>query len=153
MDDGTEIGGHGVARTTDVEFLLHEEFRLERHIGLGIADADDTSGKGHLVDGHLIGRCAAHGFYHHVGTETAGYLQQTGMDILGLAVEGVGYPHAACQGEFFVVYVGSHDRGSPEHRAHDGSHTHHTATNDQHHVNIRHLCSRHGMETDTHRFH
>ena len=89
MYDCTEVRRHGIARTTDVEFLLYEELRLERHVGLGIADADDTTGECHLVNCHLISWRAAHGFYNHVGTETASHLQQAGMNILGLAVYGV----------------------------------------------------------------
>ena len=89
MDDGTEVGRHGIARTTYVEFLLHEVLCLERHIGLGIAYADDAASECHLVNSHLIGRRTAYGLYHHIGTKTSSHLQQTGMHILCLTIDGV----------------------------------------------------------------
>ena len=89
VDDGTEVGRHCIARSTDIEFLLHEEFRLERHVGLGITDADDATCESHLIHCHLIGRRTAHGLNHHIRTKTSGHLQQTGMHILGLAIDGV----------------------------------------------------------------
>ena len=151
MDDGAEVAGLGIAGTADVELFLYEVFCLERHFGLGVADADDASRESHLVDSHLIGCAAANGFDDHVGAEAGGHLQQAGMHIVGLRVDGVAGAHLTGQGQFLVVDVGSHNGGTALGTAHDGSHTYHTTADDQYHVDIRHLSTTHCMESHAHR--
>ena len=151
MDHGAEVRGLCIARATDIELFLHEIFRLERHLTLRIADADHATGKGHLVDGHLIGRHTAHRLDHHIGTEAAGQFLQTGMHILLKRVHGIGGSHLLGQRQFLVVDVGSDDGSTTQGGTHHGAHAHHTTANHHHHVDIRHLGTVHGMETDTHR--
>ena len=93
MDDGTEVRGLCITRTTDIEFLLNEILGLERNLGLGIADADDTASESNFIDSHLISGRAAHSLDDHIGTESGSHLQQTGMYILCLRVDGVAGSH------------------------------------------------------------
>ena len=151
MDHRAEIRRLRIARTADIQFLLYKVFRLERHLTLRIADADHATGKGHLVDGHLIGRHAAHRLDHHIGTEAAGQLLQTGVHILLKRVHGVGGSHLLGQRQFLVVDICRNDGGPTQSCTHHGAHAHHATANHHHHVDIRHLGAVHGVETDTHR--
>ena len=151
MDHRTEVGGLCIARTADIEFLLYEILRLEGHLTLGIADTDHTAREGHLVDGHLIGRHTAHSLDHHIWTEATGQLLQTSMGIFGLGIHGISRTHLLGQGQFLIVDVGSDDSGTTQGRTHHGTHSHHTATNDHHYINIGHLSTVYSMETHAHR--
>ena len=73
VDDSTEVAGLGVTRAPDVELLLYEILGLERYLCLCVADADDTAGEGYLIDCHLVGDRAAHGFDDHVWAEAGGH--------------------------------------------------------------------------------
>ena len=55
LDDGPEVFGKGIARTTDGEFLLYKQLGLEGNLCLGIANEHHSSGEAHLVDGQGIG--------------------------------------------------------------------------------------------------
>ena len=73
------------------------------------------------------------------------------MHILCLRVDGIGSTHLLRQCQFLIVDVGGNDSGTTQGRAHDGTHTHHATANHHHRVDIRHLCSVHGVEAHTHR--
>ena len=75
------------------------------------------------------------------------------MNVLGLGVHRVGCSHLAGQQQFLVVNVGGHHRGPSQGGAHNGTHAHHAAAYDQHHVDVGHLGTAHGVEAYAHRLH
>ena len=150
MDNCTEICWLGIARTTDVEFLLNKELCLERNIGLCISDADYSTGEGHLIHCHLVCRSAAHCLDDYVGTEACSKLLQFGVSILGLGVNGVCSTKLLGQCQLLVVDVGSYYCCTAQSRAHNCAEAHHSATDYNNGVDISNLSAIHCVETYTH---
>ena len=131
---------------------MYEELCLERYLGLGVADTDDTSCESHLVDSHIIGYGTSHSLDDYIGSETSRDFLQTGMHILSHGVDGMAGTHLTGQRQFLVVDIRSNHCGTALHTTYDGTHTHHTTADNDYGVDICHLCTTHGMEAYTHGF-
>ena len=151
MDYSTEVSWLSIARPADIEFFLNKELGLERYVGLGVADADDATGKGYLVHCHLVCWCAAHSLDDDIGTEACGQLLQLGMSILCFGVNGVCGAQFLGQCQFLVINVGSYDYGTTQNRTYNCTKAHHAATDNNNGVDISNLSAIHGMETYAHR--
>ena len=152
MQDSTEVVGRSIARTSDVELLLNEKLGLERHIALGIADADHTSGERNGIDGRDIRDGRTDSFNHHVSAHSIGVFHHLGKDILLGGVDAVGCASLNGKVELLLAQIHSNDGGSTLHAANDGTQAHHATTEDEHDVDVRHLATAHGMESNRHRF-
>ena len=152
MDNGTEIRRLGISGATDIELFLHEKLRLKRYFRLSIANTNHATGEGYFVDSHLIGLSTTYSLDYHVGTEAGCHLQNTRMHIVIQCVNHVTGSHLPGQHKFIVVDIGGNNCRTTLCRTHNSAHSHHTAANNHHHINIGHLCPRYGMETHTHRF-
>ena len=73
------------------------------------------------------------------------------MDIFRKGVDGIGGTHLMGQRQLFVVNVGSNDGSATLGGTYDGSHAHHAAADDHHHVDVGHLGAAHGVEAHAHR--
>ena len=67
VDDGTEVGRLGIARTADIQLLLHEEFGDKLRPGLGIAYENHAARESHFVDGLILREGRSYGFDDHIG--------------------------------------------------------------------------------------
>ena len=54
VNDSTEIGRLGIARTADIQFFLHEEFGDKLGSGLGIADENYTACESNFIDSLVL---------------------------------------------------------------------------------------------------
>ena len=152
MDDGPEVFGEGIARTTDGEFLLYKQFGLEGNLRLGIANEHHSSGEAHLVDGQGIGGRTAYRFNHHIGPKAVCDFLQALVYVFFQGIDGVGGTHFTGQSQLLVVQIDGYDGGASQGSTDNGSHAHHTTTNDHHYIDIGYTAIAYRMEPYTHGF-
>ena len=151
IQDSTEVVGCSVARTADVEFLLHKILGLERHVALGIADADNTSGERYGINSRNVGNRRTNSLNHHVGAHTVGVFHHLGEDVLLGRIDAIGSSSLDGQIEFLLAQIHSNDGSTTLYAADDGTKAHHTTTEYKHSVDVRHLTTAYCMESYRHR--
>ena len=123
---------------------------MERYLSLSIADTDDATCKGHLIDSQLIGRSTAHGFDDNIRTKARCHFQQTSVDILSLAVDSIACTHLTSQDQFVIINIDSHNGSTALGRTDDSAHSHHATAYHHDDIYISDLGTADGVESHAH---
>ena len=124
-----------IARSKDVEFLLHKEPRLVGHLLLRVADVDHPAGERDLVDRRAKGLRQPDRLNDHVGTAATGQLGKSARASLALVgVDGMRCAGFARGRELGVIQIDPDHGSSAKCRTCDSAQPHASASKHGHRV-------------------